>query len=71
MLMQVARELLRPVTAKLYNQEIKGYFHGFVQEGSLEDGIGAFAIIEKEDGSITQVDAYTVKFEDVRRNEHA
>lgn len=66
MLMQVARELLRPVTAKLYNKEFKGYFHGFVSEGNLEDGIGAYAIIEKEDGSITQVDAYTVKFEDVK-----
>jgi hypothetical protein len=59
------RNGLRPVTAKRYNDILKGYFHCFGQEGSLEEGIGMYATIELEDGTITQVDAYQLKFDDV------
>jgi hypothetical protein len=58
------RNGLRPITAKRYNDILKGYFHCFGQEGSLEEGIGMYAIIELEDGTVTQVDAYQLKFDD-------
>lgn len=64
--MRESRHGLRPVTALQYKKELKGYLICFNQEGSLEDGIGLYAAIELEDGSVTQVDAYNVKFEDVQ-----
>jgi hypothetical protein len=60
------RNGLRPVTAVLYGDKyVTGYFHMFCPEGSTEEGIGAFATIELEDGKVTQADAYRIKFEDV------
>jgi hypothetical protein len=58
------RNGLRPVTAIRHQKEVKGYFHCFGQEGNLEDGIGIYATIELEDGTVTQVDAYKMKFDD-------
>ncbi|MEH7126336.1 hypothetical protein V7122_13155 [Bacillus sp. JJ1532] len=63
--MRKARNGLRPVTAISYQQELKGYFHCFSQEGSLEEGIGTYATIELEDGTVRQVDAFKMKFDDV------
>ncbi|MDQ0268901.1 hypothetical protein [Cytobacillus purgationiresistens] len=63
--MREARNGLRPVTAISYQKELKGYFHCFSQEGSLEEGIGTYATIELEDGSVHQVDAFQMKFDDV------
>lgn len=63
--MRKARNGLRPVTAVVYQKELKGYFHCFSQEGSLEEGIGTYATIELEDGTVRQVDAYQMKFDDV------
>lgn len=63
--MRQARNGLRPVTAILYQEELKGYFHCFSQEGSLEEGIGTYATIELEDGTVKQVDAFKMKFDDV------
>lgn len=63
--MRNPRNGLRPVTAKQYSKELKGYLICFNQEGNLEDGIGLYAAIELEDGKVTQVDAYNVKFDDV------
>jgi hypothetical protein len=59
------RNGLRPVTAKHYNQLFIGYFHCFGQEGNLEDGVGMYATIELEDGTVIQVDAYSMKFDDI------
>jgi hypothetical protein len=63
--MRDKRNGLRPVTAKRYKEELKGYFHCFGQEGNLEEGVGTYATIELEDGTVTQVDAYNMKFDDV------
>lgn len=63
--MREKRNGLRPVTAIQYTKELKGYFHCFGQEGNLEDGIGMYATIELENGTVTQVDAYQMKFDDV------
>ena len=60
------RNGLRPVTVKkMYQEPFTGYFHTFVSEGSNEDGIGAYAIIELENGKVDQADAYSIKFDDV------
>jgi hypothetical protein len=62
-----SRNGLRPVTVIHAGQgiEIKGYLINFNQEGNLEDGIGLFAAVELEDGSVGQFDAYGIKFDDV------
>lgn len=60
------RNGLRPVTAIQFNKEIKGYLICFNQEGNFEEGIGLYAAIELEDGSVTQVDAYKVVFDDIK-----
>lgn len=62
-----SRNGLRPISATNYKEDLKGYFHCFSQEGSLEDGIGLYATIELEDGTVTQVDAYQIKFDDVSK----
>ena len=60
------RNGLRPVTAQTGKYKFEtGYFHAFCSEGSNEDGIGAYAIIEMEDGKVDQVDSYKIKFDDV------
>lgn len=60
------RNGLRPVTAKTHNEKyVVGYFHGFFSEGSTDDGIGTYAVIELENGKIDQFDAFKIKFEDV------
>lgn len=66
--MRNPRNGLRPVTAKQYSKELKGYLICFNQEGNLEDGIGLYAAIELEDGSVIQADAYNVKFDDVEES---
>ena len=63
--MRESRNGLRPITATSYGEELKGYFHCFGQEGNLEEGIGTYATIELEDGTVRQVDAYKMKFDDV------
>lgn len=63
--MRKSRNGLRPITATRNTETLVGYFHGFAHEGSLEDGIGVYATIELEDGTVTQVDAYRMKFDDV------
>lgn len=64
--MREKRNGLRPITATRYNESLIGYFHCFGQEGSLEEGIYTYAVIELEDGTVTQVDAYQMKFDDVK-----
>jgi hypothetical protein len=66
--MREKRNGLRPITAIRYKDELKGYFHCFGQEGSLEEGIYTYATIELENGTITQVDAYQMKFDDVEES---
>lgn len=65
--MREARNGLRPVTAISFQEELKGYFHCFSQEGNLEEGIGTYATIELEDGTVRQVDAFKMKFDDVKQ----
>lgn len=60
-----SRNGLRPITAQNYGKPLVGYFHCFCQEGSFEQGISTCAMIELEDGSVHQIDAYHFKFDDV------
>lgn len=63
--MREPRNGLRPVSTTLYGVDFEGYFHGFSQEGSLEDGIGTYATVELEDGRVMQFDAFKIKFDDI------
>lgn len=55
----------RPVIVKDNNEEIKGYLICFNQESNIEEGIGLFATVEIEDGSVHQFDAYKTRFDDI------
>ena len=63
------RNGLRPVSIAKYmvpkEEWVKGYLHKFTTEGNMENGIESFAIIELENGEVTQADAYNIKFDDV------
>jgi hypothetical protein len=63
--MRLPRNGLRPVTAKYFNKTLEGYFHCFCQEGSNDEGIGTYAIVELEDGTVRQLDTCHLKFDDV------
>jgi len=58
------KQKLRNITYRINGETYRGYFHCFGQEGDLQDGIGMYATIEKENGEVIQVDAYQIKFED-------
>ena len=59
-----SRNGLRPITAQNYGKPLVGYFHCFCQEGSLEQGISTYAMIELENGSVHQIFATSFKFDD-------
>lgn len=63
--MREKRNGLRPITVIINKVEVKGYFHCFVQDGSLEEGIAPYAIIEEEDGKVNQVFVDKLKFDDI------
>ena len=56
---------LRPVSIKQNNEETRGYFHNFHQEGDATEGISEYATIELEDGKVIQADAFSITFTDV------
>lgn len=67
--MRQSRNGLRPVTIAKYmvdeSKWEKGYLHKFVTEGSMDGGIDSYAIVELENGTVTQGDAYRIRFDDV------
>ncbi|EGD47081.1 hypothetical protein Cpap_1473 [Ruminiclostridium papyrosolvens DSM 2782] len=69
------KETLRPVivdipdwsgyTQKGINTGIQeGYFHGFSEEGTREDGLNSIAIVELRNGNIVTVISERIKFAD-------
>ena len=56
---------LRTVLIKQNNEETRGYFHNFHQDGNTGEGISEYATIELENGRVIQADAFAVTFTDV------
>jgi hypothetical protein len=63
--MRLPRNGLRPVTAGYLSKSLEGYFHCFCQEGSNDEGIEAYAVIELKDGTVKKVEHFRLKFDDV------
>ena len=69
--MRKSRNGLRPVLVKSdLGEVIKGYLLKIGQEGSIEDGINQVALIEEENGFVSQWNAYNIKFDDIEETIH-
>lgn len=60
--MRERRNDLRPV---IVNENIKGYLLHIGQAGNFESGIDQVALIEEENGRVSQWNAWNMKFDDI------
>lgn len=66
--MRESRNGLRPVSIKSRTdnyKKVEGYLVTTHLEGDMENGLELMAMIELEDGGVTQYSAYDIEFDDI------
>ncbi|APQ78686.1 hypothetical protein [Clostridium botulinum] len=69
--MREKRNGLRPIILKIGDgrgnmvEHKKGYFHCFVTTGTQEEELYATAIVEMEDGTVSEWGAVDIQFDDI------